>query len=194
MDLNIAAQLMKTLNATDVTTTTHKAPYPYISPSKPSHSQAGRTILITGGGTGVGFAVARSFVRASAARVVIVGRRGNVLDEARVKLEEEARQNVTGTATKILTRVCDALKDEQVAALWTGLADDGIVVDVLLSNAARFAESAPLRQLGVQEVWAGVDANGRAAMVMVEHFLAQGVGKAKVSIATQTSVGWNSAD
>ena len=38
----------------------------------------GKLVLITGGGTGLGFAMARCFV-AAGARVAITGRRGDVL-------------------------------------------------------------------------------------------------------------------
>ena len=41
----------------------------------------GQTALITGGGTGLGFAIARCYV-AAGAKVVLAGRRGDVLEEA----------------------------------------------------------------------------------------------------------------
>ena len=44
-------------------------------------SLKGETALITGGGTGLGFGIASSFVRAGA-RVVLVGRRAGVLEKA----------------------------------------------------------------------------------------------------------------
>jgi len=37
-----------------VTNTSHRDPYPAISPSKPENSQEGKIIIITGGGAGIG--------------------------------------------------------------------------------------------------------------------------------------------
>jgi NAD(P)-dependent dehydrogenase (short-subunit alcohol dehydrogenase family) len=48
-------------------------------------SLEGETALITGGGSGLGFGIAKSFVQAGA-RVVLVGRRAGILDAAAKKL------------------------------------------------------------------------------------------------------------
>ncbi|KIK58413.1 hypothetical protein GYMLUDRAFT_246118 [Collybiopsis luxurians FD-317 M1] len=69
----------------NLTSTYHRSTYPSISPSKPSLSQAGRTVLITGGGGSIGC----SFAKASASRVIVVGCRSGLLDEAVAKLQDE---------------------------------------------------------------------------------------------------------
>ncbi|KAG7410597.1 hypothetical protein Forpe1208_v010670 [Fusarium oxysporum f. sp. rapae] len=48
--------------------TLHKKPYHAIYPTRPELSQEGRTILITGGNSGIGFPIARSFVISKAKR------------------------------------------------------------------------------------------------------------------------------
>lgn len=53
------------------------------------YSLAGETILITGGGTGLGFGMAKCFVQCGA-RVVLVGRRCDVLKKAAADLGESA--------------------------------------------------------------------------------------------------------
>ena len=52
-------------------------------------SLQGETALITGGGTGLGFGIAKSFVQAGA-QVVLVGRRVGILKEAVNKLGSSA--------------------------------------------------------------------------------------------------------
>src|SRR4051812_3096366 len=88
---------------TQFTKITHHSPYPTISPTRPELSQAGKTVFITGGGTGVGFAIAKGFILASAATVIINGRRADVLEAAGAKLQNEAAE--IGKPTKILVKV-----------------------------------------------------------------------------------------
>ncbi|KIK66762.1 hypothetical protein GYMLUDRAFT_218209 [Collybiopsis luxurians FD-317 M1] len=112
----------------------HRATYPAISPTKPSLSQAGKTVLITGGGGGIGFNIARSFAKASASRIIIVGRRGRLLDEAVIKLREEFK-----VGTEFIARQTDIGDDASVTALWDFLHSQNIVVHVLVLNAAQVA-------------------------------------------------------
>lgn len=74
-------------------------------------SLAGETALITGGGSGLGFAIARAFVDAGA-KTVIVGRRQCVLEQAVAKLGHQAAFAVhdvtlTSLAGDLVQRVND---------------------------------------------------------------------------------------
>ena len=62
--------------------TLHRAPYPEIDPRKPTSSTIGRTIVITGGATGIGFATARNFAIAGASTIVLLARRDETLQKA----------------------------------------------------------------------------------------------------------------
>ncbi|KIK52492.1 hypothetical protein GYMLUDRAFT_1028757 [Collybiopsis luxurians FD-317 M1] len=114
----------------------HRATYPAISPTKPSLRQAGKTVLITGGGGGLGFNIARSFAKASASRIIIVGRRGGFLDEAVMKLRGEFK-----VGTEFMARQTDIGDDASVTALWDFLQSQKIVVHVLVLNAAQITPS-----------------------------------------------------
>src|SRR5487761_2188512 len=61
----------------------------------------GQTALVTGGGTGLGFGIAKCFV-ASGAKVILVGRRKDELEKARVALGENAVA-LAGDVTKLET-------------------------------------------------------------------------------------------
>jgi len=156
---------------TDLTKTVHGQPYPAISPTRSELSQAGKTILITGGGTGTGFAMAQAFIRASAATIVIIGRRADVLDTARSRLEQEAQE--VGTGAKIITFPCDVLKTEEVDALWKDLEAKGVYVDVYIANAAKFTEPKPMLELGTEEVWSQVETNVKSPLYFAEKFHSQ---------------------
>ena len=68
----------------------------------------GNTILITGGATGIGFALAQAFVK-EGNEVIICGRREHKLKEAKSKLPQ------------INTRICDLTKEKEREALYNGL-------------------------------------------------------------------------
>ncbi|MDQ7251614.1 SDR family oxidoreductase [Dongia sedimenti] len=80
-----------------------------------------RRILITGGGTGLGFAMGERFA-ALGARIVICGRREEVLRDAAVKLKAEFH-------------VCDIRDAGQVDAMLTAIWQSG-PLDALVNNAA----------------------------------------------------------
>src|SRR3954447_31969 len=80
-----------------------------------------RRILITGGGTGLGFAMGQRFHELGA-RIVICGRREAVLREAAAKLQADFH-------------VCDIRDSAQVDAMLTAVWQDG-PLDALVNNAA----------------------------------------------------------
>jgi len=173
---NDLVQVLKDALKTNVTHTVHTKPYDTLSLTRPELSQAGKTVLITGGGTNIGLAIAHSFAEASAHTIIIVGRRADVLKAARDELE------ASGTSTKIIARSCDIVKRSDVDALWKYLSDEGISVDVFVSNAAKIGEPVPLLEQGFDEVWSNVDANVKAPMYLTDKFYKQGGDKPKVSI------------
>ncbi|KAI1352013.1 short-chain dehydrogenase [Xylaria sp. FL0043] len=145
----------------------HKSTYDAISPLRPELSQVGRTILISGGTAGIGYGIARGFVRASAARVIIIGRREEVLAKATDDLEQEAGK------TEVIGIPCDVANEEAVEALWDKLKLDGIVVDVLILSAVKFPPNKPLRDIRTAETWKLFDINVRAQLQMSERFYRQ---------------------
>lgn len=88
---------------------------------------AGKRILITGGGTGLGKSLGRRFLELGA-RLVICGRRLEVLEAT----AEEFRR-ATGGSVQVLR--CDIRDAGQVEALFAEIARTG-ALDVLVNNAA----------------------------------------------------------
>ncbi|KAJ6119517.1 hypothetical protein N7523_003797 [Penicillium sp. IBT 18751x] len=159
---------------TSLTPTIHTGPYDAISAAQADHSQVGRTVLITGGSKGIGFAIARAFAIAGAARIVLVARGGAALDLAVSRLDSEFQATV-------IPITCDLGDPTNIETLWAELNDRQIVVDVLVLNAARVqAKESPLLSLGWQQTWQMFETNVRGNMILVEKTMSQAHTKQKV--------------
>jgi NAD(P)-dependent dehydrogenase (short-subunit alcohol dehydrogenase family) len=118
---------------------------------------AGRTALVTGGGTGLGAAIARA-LHASGASVVVVGRRPDPLGAV-----------VAGLGERASWRMCDVADPASVDALAEALAD--VEVSILVNNAGIAGPVAPLVEIDV-EAWDEVfDVNVRGVFLMCRAFL-----------------------
>ncbi|KAL6815342.1 hypothetical protein GGI42DRAFT_338671 [Trichoderma sp. SZMC 28013] len=119
----------------------HHRPYPAISPSRPeiAAAAAGKNIVVTGGGTGIGKAIAIAFAQAGARCVAILGRRADRLQQTVADMQSEAAKY--GHSPIIVAEVADLMQRETVdAALQSILAKISIeagstYLDVLVSNA-----------------------------------------------------------
>jgi NAD(P)-dependent dehydrogenase (short-subunit alcohol dehydrogenase family) len=179
MSVDNLIEVLRDIRASDVTKTIHPKSYDAISPTRPELNQAGKIVLITGGGTGAGFAIAKAFVSASAATVIICGRRAEVLETARTKLEDEAKSK--GTDTKIIARPCDIAKDSDVDALWQFFSDQKLIIDVYVANAAAFCEPKPMMEMGADAVWSMFETNVKSPLYFTEKFCKQPDEKQKVT-------------
>jgi uncharacterized oxidoreductase len=82
----------------------------------------GNTILITGGGTGIGFALADALVKAGN-KVIICGRRESVLKEAKQKLPQ------------LCIKVCDISVERQRKSLFSWISSNFKDFNMLINNA-----------------------------------------------------------
>ncbi|KAM0327573.1 hypothetical protein ACHAQA_005865 [Verticillium albo-atrum] len=147
--------------------TVHTNTYPAISPTRAEVSQAGRTALITGASAGIGLGIARSYAQASVSRLILTGRRRDVLDAAVAKLAAEFPK------TEFLPRVCDIASLDETAALWDGLRADDIAVDVLVLNAAKFGSTEPIITYDTKSLWSEFETNVRSQLDFTQRFQAQ---------------------
>ncbi|MFF9909357.1 SDR family oxidoreductase [Streptomyces sp. NPDC013457] len=105
------------------------APPPLGASALPPGTYEGRTVLVTGGGSGLGKAVAAEFARLGA-ELMLVGRTAARLESARGELAE------TG-GTRVATAVCDIREPDAVAGAFDACeAVLGSRPDVLVNNAA----------------------------------------------------------
>ncbi|HEX8036145.1 MAG TPA: SDR family oxidoreductase, partial [Ktedonobacterales bacterium] len=111
--------------------------------SEQQQSQRQRLVVVTGGGTGIGRAIAGVFA-AEGARVVLVGRREGVLAEAAEQLQAQA------PGGRVVWHRCDVSKPDEVAAFRDWLTNEiGSTVDVIVNNAggvSRISDGASLQE------------------------------------------------
>ncbi|WQF87905.1 Putative short-chain dehydrogenase/reductase SDR, NAD(P)-binding domain superfamily [Colletotrichum destructivum] len=148
------------------TKTIHTDPYPEISPSRAELSQVGKSVLITGGHSGIGFAIARAFAQANAKRIILVARRSSVVAAAASRLGTEFPK------TEVLGRECDVSDLASVEVLWQGLAKEDIFVDVVVLNAAT-SSVRPILEAGRDTVWGEYLLNARANLDFAERLYKQ---------------------
>ncbi|KAK7424147.1 hypothetical protein QQZ08_008753 [Neonectria magnoliae] len=155
------------LAGSTLTTVLHHKTYPAISPFRPELSQTGRTVLVAGGGTGIGFSIVESFAAAGAAKVIIVGRRQEVLDVSVAKAAAEY------PGVKFLGYSCDVADDASVEKLWSGFTRDNILIDVLAISAATISPAHTILGLGKEAVWKEFVINVKAPLDLAERFWKQ---------------------
>src|SRR5829696_6887465 len=102
--------------------------------ARPNFDLSGRIALVTGGGSGLGYAMTEGLAGAGA-RVVLVGRNGQKL--------EQARDGIRGSGGAAEIAVCDLLDRTAIAPLTRAVEKDHGPVDILVNNAG-IQERAPV--------------------------------------------------
>ncbi|RDW63143.1 SDR family NAD(P)-dependent oxidoreductase [Aspergillus mulundensis] len=136
----------------------HNQSYPGIDPKRPELSAAGKTVIITGAGSGIGRATALSFASAGAARIVLIGR-----DESKLKQTQEALPRHLQTSIHAAS-----VTDEDAI---TGVATEVGSWDVLVLAAGYLADQMPLKDTAVDEWWQSFETNVKGTMIPAKAFL-----------------------
>ena len=85
--------------------------------------------LVTGGGTGIGKAIAKAML-AEGAKVIIVGRKEEILKEAQAEL---------GSDVEMMT--CDVTQEDQVKKVYENIMSNHGKIDILINNAGMAAKA-----------------------------------------------------
>ncbi|KAF4546036.1 Short-chain dehydrogenase/reductase SDR [Lasiodiplodia theobromae] len=117
--------------------TLHRSMYPAIDPTNPANSAAGKTVAISGGGGGIGYAIARGFCKAGASTVILLGRRQAVLDEASAKLHADHGTTIWTYSLDVRDASTTNTTFASIRERLRSASNDSTAdVDVLVANAA----------------------------------------------------------
>ncbi|TVY56351.1 Short chain dehydrogenase andI [Lachnellula suecica] len=165
------------INWPSFTKTWHSSSYPSISPTRPELSLAGKIVIVTGGGSGIGAAIAHSVARAGASHLAIIGRRPEVLSKT-----AEAIKASTATSTVILPVTADLTKPEEVSNALTFIRNEfgNKPLDILISNAGFFSGPRKLGTEPLEEWMTNIEVNIKALVLIILGFLEKAAADATI--------------
>ncbi|KAI7773007.1 hypothetical protein LA080_012498 [Diaporthe eres] len=149
------------------TKTYHNKPYEDISPARAELSASGKNVVITGGGTGVGLAIAMAFSQAGAKSVSILGRRLDRLETAAIDISNAKAD----PETLVIFETADLMDRAQVDKAFRSLHEKVGKLDILVSNAATLIAPGPLLTSDPEAVLQGFKLNALSGLHAVQAFM-----------------------
>jgi NAD(P)-dependent dehydrogenase (short-subunit alcohol dehydrogenase family) len=146
------------------TATYHHKPYPAIDPTRPELSAKGKSIVVTGGGTGIGAEIARYFAKAGASRILIIGRRESPLLTTKASIEKDF------PAVDVSYASADATKKSEIDAAFASFAKD-VKINVLVSNAGVLGNRSSIRDANMDKWFSGIETNLKGSFTVAQSFL-----------------------
>lgn len=126
-----------------LTETYHKTSYDAISPTRPELSVAHKTVIVTGGGRGIGAEIARAYAAAGASRVVLIGRTQTTLSQTAEKIKKDFSSVSVTTHTADVADEAAIGKAAEKVGKW----------DVLILNAGLLADPLPIEKSNIVDWW-----------------------------------------
>jgi NAD(P)-dependent dehydrogenase (short-subunit alcohol dehydrogenase family) len=143
----------------------------------------GKVVVVTGGATGIGLALAKQF-GAKGAKLVLAARRRNRLDQAASEL--------SATGVEVRTFECDVTQRDQVEALADFAWKEFGTVDVIVNNAGHGSISSPVIEAKHEDVQRLFDVNvfgvWNGAAVFGRRFLDRGTPAAIYNVGSENSL------
>ncbi|MCJ1255952.1 hypothetical protein MMC24_003771 [Lignoscripta atroalba] len=147
------------------TKTFHKKPYPAISPTQPSLSVAGRTVLITGGSQGIGLAITNAYAAAGASHIIVVARREGPLAETKKSIEHAYPSTTVHTYAATIT------EPDKIQSVFSSVRSEIGEPDILILCAGFVNRRSPALATPLTEIRQCYEINVIANMNIVHNFL-----------------------
>jgi NADP-dependent 3-hydroxy acid dehydrogenase YdfG len=145
--------------------TYHKDTYPAIHPSSPHLSTKGKNVAITGGGSGVGKAIARSFAISGSSSITLLGRTEKTLMGTKDVLSKDFPN------TKFFIIATDIVDRNSVNAAFEAIKSNIGTVDILIANAGVMPAWNTIAESDPEDWYRGFDVNVKGNLNLVQAFL-----------------------
>jgi NAD(P)-dependent dehydrogenase (short-subunit alcohol dehydrogenase family) len=122
----------------------------------------GKSVLITGGGYGIGRSIAEAFAEAGAASILIVGRTLERLESAAATVHEAF------PSVEISYRAVDLASPSSIASLFSGLQGS---FDILVNNGGLLPSPSSFIEADLQSWWEGFEVNIYGTALITQGFL-----------------------
>lgn len=140
----------------------HLTPYAALTSALERLNYGGKTILITGGGHGMGVDMCRSFAARKSSHIIIVGR-----NETRIKASAE-KLTAEFPATRFTPIAADISSKDDIKMLFESLADSP---DVLVNNAGYMPVPEKFQDADIDEWWSGYTTNVFGTVLVTQTYL-----------------------
>ena len=154
----------------------HNKVYPTISPTRPELSAHGKVAITTGGGIGIGAAVAKSLAQAGAAAIGIIGRREQHLKNSAAAI------SAISNSTKVDCAVADITIKAILRAAFERFASGFGKIDVFVSNAGHMPSIAPIDASDDEDWLEAFEINVKGSFNAIQAFLPHAAASAIVLI------------
>lgn len=152
----------------------HDDTYAAISPTRSELSLAGKTVVVTGGGIGIGGEIAHSVAAAGCTKLILLGRREDALQANKARILSEF------DGADVMTISVDVSDRELVNEAFRTAAAHFGKLDVLINNAAYYSGLTSINDSTLESWYPSFEINVKGAFLVTKGFLAYSVPKATV--------------
>ncbi|KAI0383908.1 NAD(P)-binding protein [Hypomontagnella monticulosa] len=144
------------------TKTQHSKPYAAISPSLPQLSTASKSVLITGGSTGIGKATALAFLESGCRSLALTGRREALLSATAAEIKDKYPD------AQVLTFAVDITDASGMDIAFSTARSKFGSLDIVVNNAGYQPTLQPLATADLDEWWRGFEINVKGAAIVAQ--------------------------
>ena len=144
----------------------HHEVYPAIDPTRPELSVAGKVVLISGGGQGIGAALAKNFAKAGASNIIITGRKQETLSSVKSTIE-----SLPENKSRVHTFVADVTDEARTNEVFAKVLQSIGRINVFVSNAGYHHTPSPFADASIDDLWRGFEVNVKGLIIGAQAFL-----------------------